>query len=280
MLRVLIGSLLLAAAALKGWQLATAPLPPDSLLPRPVWAMLVEGELLLALWLLCGGLARLDWAACVGLFSLFATFTLYQLTIGAESCGCFGQVRVPPAVTLALDLAILAALFFCRPTVSESTPAWRLGVPLWILALVGPPAALAMTSYTPGSLESGGVVVLEPQTWDGEPFPLTEHVDLPADLSEGRWTVVFYRHNCGKCLAELPDYHRRAAAGERIALISVPPHAADRLAGQSAAAAVAGRLSDSRDWFIQTPAAVTLVDGVVTTGTPIAVASSNQEDSK
>ena len=291
MLRLILGTLLLAAAALKGHQLATAPLPPGSPLPRPWLAVLVEGELLLGLGLVCGGFARLAWFTCVGVFALFAGYATWLLAGGADSCGCFGAADVPPAATLVVDLLALIALAFCRPAAAggpafNGAAAWQVGVPLWVMAAVGPPAAVAMTSFQAGSLtEAYGAVVLEPDTWTGQPLPILEHVDIPTALDEGRWTLVLYRNACGGCTEEVPRHERQAdewaAAGrdERVALVSVPPHAAaaDDLPS-GASAAVVGRLDDRRDWFVRTPTVVRLVDGVVVGDPPatVAVASSRE----
>ena len=62
--RTLLGLVLLTAAASKGHQLATAPLPQPTLLSRPLLVAVVEVEFLLALWLFAGVLARAAWLSC------------------------------------------------------------------------------------------------------------------------------------------------------------------------------------------------------------------------
>lgn len=47
------------------------------------------------------------WAFIAILFSGFTGVTLHRLLIGAESCGCFGGISIPPAITLSLDAAIV-----------------------------------------------------------------------------------------------------------------------------------------------------------------------------
>lgn len=47
------------------------------------------------------------WAFIAFMFSAFTGVTLHRLLIGAESCGCFGGLKIPPAVTLSLDAAIV-----------------------------------------------------------------------------------------------------------------------------------------------------------------------------
>ena len=270
-LRLAIATVLLAAAGLKGYQLATAPLPPDAPLPRWLLTVVVEAEVLLGLWLLLGGLARAAWTASVALFGIFAVYTGWQLLTGAASCGCFGQFHVPPALTLAIDLSILAALAVCRPPQAAATHAWQVGLPLLLVVLTGPPAALAMNSYRPvGMPSAGGTVVLEPATWTGQPLPIAEHIAIDADLNRGRWTVVLYRRGCGSCREDVPRFERQAdrwaeeGRDERIALVSLPPHAdpaKDLPSGRSAA--VVGRLDDSHHWYVRTPAIVRIADGTV-----------------
>jgi hypothetical protein len=47
------------------------------------------------------------WAFTALLFSGFTGVTLHRLLIGAESCGCFGGISIPPAITLSLDASIV-----------------------------------------------------------------------------------------------------------------------------------------------------------------------------
>lgn len=47
------------------------------------------------------------WAFTAMLFSGFVGVALHRLIIGAESCGCFGGIQIPPAITLSIDAAIV-----------------------------------------------------------------------------------------------------------------------------------------------------------------------------
>jgi len=80
----------------------------------------------------------------------------------------------------------------------------------------------------------------------------------------GEQTVVLYSHTCGHCIESIPGYEARARAGENVTLVSMPPQPA---AGQGPVSAdtpcATGRLSDAREWFVQTPAEVRLQDGRV-----------------
>ncbi len=47
------------------------------------------------------------WAFVALLFSGFSGVTLHRLLIDAESCGCFGGLKIPPEITLSLDAAVV-----------------------------------------------------------------------------------------------------------------------------------------------------------------------------
>ena len=47
------------------------------------------------------------WAFIAAMFSGFVGVALHRLIIGAESCGCFGGISIPPHITLTLDAAIV-----------------------------------------------------------------------------------------------------------------------------------------------------------------------------
>ena len=111
----ILGILLLTAAILKGWQLLTEPLANTDIWSyRPLLIFTIEFELALALWLLSGLFKKAAWLASVAVFSVFSLITLYKALSGADSCGCFGAVKVNPWLTLlAIDLpAVIALLIF------------------------------------------------------------------------------------------------------------------------------------------------------------------------
>ena len=205
--RFALGAVLLAAAVLKAHQLATGPVAETNLLHSRWFLMIeVEFELLFGLWLLAGARPRPTWTAALLLFIALAGVSLYQIVSGEASCGCFGKVPVNPWFTFAFDVVAVMALLCWRPP-GRSTPAGTGGrfqklrplavVALWLI--VGIPAAIAMGSYTPTAVNSSGdilgedsLVVLDPETWVGKPFPLSKHVDVGERLAEGKWIVLLY----------------------------------------------------------------------------------------
>ena len=87
--RVLLGLLLLTAAALKGLQLATEPVANTSLLTSRWFLVIqVEFEFLFGLWLLSGLRPRATRLLAVALFGAFAAIAAYKGVTGAASCGC------------------------------------------------------------------------------------------------------------------------------------------------------------------------------------------------
>jgi hypothetical protein len=111
-----LGVLLIVAAMLKGIELSTRSRAMDLWEAAEKAFVLVQVifELMLGAWLVSGYQRR--YAVRVGLlvFLVFFAVTIYQIIIGAKSCGCFGAVHVPPTATLlAVDLpAILILLLF------------------------------------------------------------------------------------------------------------------------------------------------------------------------
>lgn len=116
----------------------------------------------------------------------------------------------------------------------------------------------------------GSLVVHEPDKWVGKPFPLAEHIDVGEELTRGRWTVVLYRLDCADCPAAIAEHEGRARPrandpdAPRIALVEVdPPRRGGRHLVGPGSPCLLGRLSPDREWFVTTPAILTLHDGRV-----------------
>jgi hypothetical protein len=124
MVRVLLGLILLGAAALKFQGLSAGVLPRNLLFTSPQLVLLtIEVEALLGLWLLSGLALRAAWWAGTFFFVLLAAVSLYQGVTGQESCGCFGELQVSPWWSFAIDVAAVAGLVWFRPPRS-SGGAW------------------------------------------------------------------------------------------------------------------------------------------------------------
>ena len=119
----------------------------------------------------------------------------------------------------------------------------------------------------------GKTVVLEPDRWLGKKLPILPYVGVGEKLDTGTWTLVLYHHDCHKCQAFLANYanfvreHQtdRMRRHSALALIEVPPFDESdtfRLP-RDLTDAGHGRLSESRKWFVETPVAIYLSNGVV-----------------
>ena len=114
---------------------------------------------------------------------------------------------------------------------------------------------------------SSSYELLEPSNWIGKELPILEHVDIAETLKKGTWLVLFYHYDCPDCDTAIPKYEQIACdmAGNedflRIALIAVPPYGRCPVSGNSPCAL--GRLTESKKWFVTTPAVTLLTDGLV-----------------
>ena len=294
--RVALGVVLLVAGALKAHHLATEPVAAAGWINGRLGLMIqAEIEILFGLWLVGGLLPRLSWGGALACFTLFTGVTLYRGITGEASCGCFGKISVNPWYTLVLDVGAIVALLWQRPLLREGRPVANRRARLVAVSAAGVvlcvAAGVAMGLYAPARLGEDGQILgddpyvfLEPETWPGRRLPLLAHiVDVPpaakgvsstdarGQLARGQWTVVLYRHNCSHCQESVPKFEKMClTAGPgggftKVAMIELPPYAPP---GKSLLSpnspCVRGRLSDRRQWFVQTPVALFLADGAVT----------------
>lgn len=279
-LHVLLGIVLLAAACLKGEEFATGFYLNPPLPSRYFLFLLIQAELLLAVWLLTGPIHKMCWRLVLITFGFFALFSLNTALHGQNSCGCFGRVPINPWYTALLDLAAVLALAIFRPTnVHAKSPCrkWRQMLLIATGILGSGLLAAAAAQSKPADLGDGGVitgpglVLLDPQSWVGKPLPILPYIDIEEDLSVGSWILVLVHDDCPKCREVLPRYENLAREwmlrgdAARIALISLP---STRSRDQSAVVehrtiCRRGRLSEQRQWFAETPTQLKVVDGLV-----------------
>ena len=70
------------------------------------WALIV-GQLSAAGLLLAQRRRPWAWSAAALVFSMFSGVAVFALVNNAKSCGCFGALTVPPAVTLTIDATVV-----------------------------------------------------------------------------------------------------------------------------------------------------------------------------
>ncbi len=269
----LLGLLLLMGAILKGHELLTRPVANADVWTNRVFLIfVVEFELALSVWLLSGLYKKAAWLAATACFSLFSCITLYKGLTGAASCGCFGTVHVNPWITLfCIDLPAVAALVAFRPRglnlrrpLAMLTPHPRLlhFAAVWLLTLSLVTTSTAVLALNEPALVTARYEVLEPAEWVGRELPILAHIDIKDQLSQGNWLVLLYHYDCPGCGETIPQYEQIAhdlKGNEdflRIAFVAVPPFGQAPIT--ETAAVTLGKMDDSKEWFVTTPAVALL----------------------
>jgi len=229
-IRIAVGGVLVAAAALKLAGLSASAVPPLGWYAQP-WVQAVAGgwELVLGAWLLGGAAPRAAWAAAAVTFLAFAAVSASLGLAGVANCGCLGAVEASPWLAFGIDAAALVLLAVGRPRADEAAPVKRRafgGVVVGAAALLvllgaagswvygSPAAALARLRgdtliADPGYLDFGTVPAGEPReapltvgNWSDRPVRLiggtsdctcTTLSDLPLTIPPGGRAVVTIR---------------------------------------------------------------------------------------
>jgi hypothetical protein len=126
---------------------------------------------------------------------------------------------------------------------------------------------LSRASRVAGIAAKGELVVLQPQEWLGQHFPLVPYINLGDLLLKGQWEVLLYHSNCPDCETALAGMARRSTIGAteepRRAAVAVPPYGTTGNAVDDRGRIARGKLSEELDWFVETPLLVSLADGKV-----------------
>jgi hypothetical protein len=273
----LLGAFLIATAWLKILAPADAA-SSQSPYDLPYWLVVaaIELELVVGLMLLATLWLTISWAAALALFGSFLGVSLLRAAAGLESCGCFGSVHVNPWWTAAFDSAIVAGLWLARRQFFEpSVPARPRRLRVWLVACLAMVAVSLTVLATTRPYRLNGaaplpndekLVILEPSEWTDNPFPLTPYCEPPVDVSQGRWVVVLFHHDCPNCQLALPKYEEFASQAEAsdlngVLAVEIPPFGGEPRS--SDAKMKHARLSESREWFVQAPVEVRVVNGIV-----------------
>ena len=262
--RLVIAVIILSAAAMKAWQLATVPAFGDGLL-HAWWfsAGVVEFELAFGIWLLFGLLPRLTRFAAIILFTVFGGVSLYKALSGEASCGCFGAVQVSPWWTFILDATVVLVLCYCRKCPPDC---WRISVKkllsifvLWVVVTV--PVLYGVSSIKKNDLSTLGkeiiginghrTILLEPDKWANGKFPLLpfiEPADVRKQLEMGTWTVVLYHHDCPECQRVITELLSKGVPD--VICVEIPPYGVKSSVPQGC---VHARLSEKMEWIAETP---------------------------
>lgn len=276
---------LMAAAGLKTADLMSRPAELSGLWgSRELGVALVLGEICLCAWLISGLFYRWAWRGLIVVLGMFTAYNFYQALMGKSSCGCFGQVSVNPWITMVLDIVLLAIVIACHPRASVEQSGKRFfrvrlgitGILLSVgivvsfgLAMMGEPKQSVSESahVIPGVEVYGSLTIIDPTQWNGKMIALNEVMVMPENWTTGAWRMVFFRHDCSSCQKEVPELLAMASANtkERFLFVEVPPLAPVGMGLIPAGASVkTTTLDPKKEWFVQTPVEVTLVDSVVT----------------
>lgn len=294
---IVLGLILLGAAILKTYQLATEPILEKGILSsRLVQVIVVEFQLGLAFWLMSGIQSRRAHLVGIITFAMFAIYNLLLLVEGQRSCGCFGNLEVSPWFTLGLDVVAVIALYGSLLTMRLGPVSRELGPPMrsdtggqeetpdaplssysqarggavWFLlflvaALTSGYATFAFRNTgleeDDQLLKAGRTVLLEPEKWQtGKPFPLFRWIDNSEPLRTGSWVVILFKHDCLHCQQEIPQLIEEFdSRGARVALLELPPHGPFPLSRLP----LMLKLKDEIDWFCQVPVICELANGNV-----------------
>ncbi|MDD5326262.1 MAG: hypothetical protein PHY02_00425 [Phycisphaerae bacterium] len=273
---VVTGLVLIIAAILKIHQLLTEPI-----ISKGFWEswefflIQIPLELGLGIWLVCGLFKKAAWMLAVLAFGLFIAVTLQKALSGAESCGCFGMVKVNPWITLSIvDIPLFLGLIIFRPKgLKLLPPPWpskwhffSIAIPTFIIfSIIMPYLILHKPLDRTDKYE-----VVKPEEWlDSETWLMLKHIDIADSLQSNIVVVVFYSVECDTCQETVPLYDQMArdmAGSEdaiQFAFVEIPPYASeeDNLVPTDTPC-LRGRLDSSKIWYMQTPLIVLLREGM------------------
>jgi len=282
--RFVIATILLLAAGLKAYQLATAPLPPTAqgsfftpllelLSGRYLLMAVVVGELLFALILIVDLCRAWAWLFSLLGFSVFVLISMVKGIAGESDCQCWGTFAVNPYITMSFDLVVVALLVVFRERITWAFPSVDrkklVAVLIAWLVLVGPvlfamlslkqqPHATLGTEFV--SVDGRVTVMLEPTMWGGKRFPLWDYVDdeSRAMLEKGEWNIVIGRKQCEECKQLVEKLETQTAIP--IAVLEIDDGTTD--VGYSESQVVKGHLKIEPHWVFLTPYLIQCRDGV------------------
>ena len=283
--RFCVAGVLLIAAGLKAYQLATVPLPPvvqgsvftpllELLNDRYFLMATVVGEILFAIVLIAGIGLQYTWLLSLLGFLVFTLVSLMKGLSGESSCGCFGAVTVNPWITMGLDLFIVACLAMFRERLDWTFPQFDrkkvLAVLIFWLVLAGLTlvAMLSLKSQPHATLgteftgpDGKKMILLEPETWVGKEFPLTSRFAQKEGseiLHQGTWKVLLVHTDCPKCQEKMADLE--AKKSENVAIVVIPSRSGDKVRQKASFPTFV--LDRQNDWFAITPCVIKLSAGI------------------
>lgn len=267
------GIFLIGASILKIHQLVTEPIISKGLWESWEFFLIqIPLELGLGIWLVCGLFRKAGWLLGLIAFGGFIGVTLYKSLSGAESCGCFGVVKVNPWITLsAIDIPIFILLAVFRPKdLKLFPPPWpkaayflAIAIPTFILL----PAIEYVLITNKPPMVSETYEVIDVKLWGNQQrWSLLDYIDMKEQLQNGEWVVLMYHNDCPDCREAIPVYEKmyKDLTGNNVnmAFIEMPPYGDENLRLVKLGGEVShGVLNDTKKWLVETPVVVVLRDG-------------------
>jgi len=246
-------------------------------------------ELCLGIWLVSGLFRRAAWLAGTLAYFGFIFVTLYKGVIGAESCGCFGQIHVNPWITLGLiDVPMFLILLLNRPGDEYKLlpPPWPkvwhaiiFAAPIFATLIFTAPMLVAFKPICIRPDESVKPVMEDPRIKPADPNAVVtpikqselwswlQYIDIADQLKKGLVVVLMYHHDCPTCATMVPRYdqyfRKMKASGDdsmKFAFVAIPPYS-EKGPVPADTVCLRGKLSDSQKWAITSPYVVVLIDG-------------------
>lgn len=277
---VVTGLVLIVTASLKIHQLLTEPI-----ISKGFWeswlffVVQIPLELGLGIWLVSGLFRKAAWMIAVFAFGLFILVTLQKGLAGAESCGCFGRVKVNPWITFSvIDIPIFLGLVIFRPKgLKLLPPPWPkavhffgVAIPTFIaFAIIMPVLVFYKPPDKTDRYEVIRLAELISEARNHKEWSMLKYIDIAGSLKSNIVIVVLYSNECETCHKAIPLYDQtaREMAGNeealRFAFIEIPPYASKQNLVPADSPALRGKLDSSKKWYMQTPVVVVLKDGLV-----------------
>lgn len=219
--------LLFAAACLKAWPLITGQAL-ETQATSLGKLILIQGEILLALWLVSEVASAWAFRTAIVFFAGAACVNLRSIWLGEVSCGCFGKVEVPPWVSFWINGVAITALVLIRPrflggmvanaVASVKSVGWV--APVCVLILVGGATGTFMwNSFRPVVIEVSREIdlgVLEAGTKKEVAISLRNISDKPV-------TIVGAKTSCTCSLVKGLPIVISAGESADVVLSVVPP---------------------------------------------------------
>ncbi|GHT12493.1 hypothetical protein FACS1894170_07380 [Planctomycetales bacterium] len=285
--RFVIAAVLILAAGLKAYQLATVPLPPvvqnsvftpflELLNHRYLLIFVVEAEILFALFLISGFAQPYTWLISLCTFSAFSVVSAMKGLSGEGSCGCFGAFTVNPWYTMTFDAAVVIFLSIVHPRLNfefkYSTPDRRkLKIIFVVWLMLAIPSLFVMLSVKQSHVAIGTetidpygnkMISIEPETWIDKELPLIDRLAQPENgktLQNGTWTVILVQADCQKCHKLLAELEETDISTTVLIEIPVP---SNHVLPKTAIPVF--KLDGGNGWFAITPCIIMVSNGICT----------------